>query len=154
MNDRKRATVTQQSDLLARQGKYAEAIISLVFELEGVSFVEIENLLSPYVDIEGVMAMCYPGQDNIILWHNINQRFLNIVKEAMNAKDALGNYKIALKPTQPLVYYVDGKVPDFPIAKSIRQYKQEHWLPMTFSPLKKAKEDMVLWRSRGYNTNE
>jgi|ERR1700726_3121430 len=108
--------------------QYAEKVISLISTRRTVSFIEIENMLSSHIDVKGNIAMCLPKYPTIVLWANMSQQFFDIMIEVLKTK------KVSPKSTDPLVYAMDGKLLKFPIAKSARQYKEEHWLPVVFNP--------------------
>jgi hypothetical protein len=112
----------------ARQGNYAQAIISLVQTRRGVSFVEITDLLEPYMEVQGQQALHLPDYPNLILWSGMSEAACTAIREAL----ATGT--IEYRPTSPLVYMIDGGFPDMPLAKSLRHYTVPHWVPVTLNP--------------------
>lgn len=112
----------------AEQEKYVEAIVSLIHTRRTVSFIEIEKLLSQYMDTEGSIALYHSSYPNILFWANMSQQFFDIMVEVFKTK------KVVPTPSNILVYAMDGKILKFPIAKRAMQYKKEHWLPVVFNP--------------------
>jgi hypothetical protein len=89
----------------------------------GISFSELSEIQG-FLSKNGEDGLWYGREDyNIFLW-------FNMTLEAGKIMDMLiDNQEIELKPTSFLVYLHDGKVPKIPIAKSVRKYKSERWLP-------------------------
>jgi hypothetical protein len=48
-------------------------------------------------------------------------------------KELLANGEIRAEPTNVMTYMIDGSVLQLPLAKSIRNYKERHWLPVVFN---------------------
>lgn len=42
---------------------------------------------------------------------------------------------VEVKPTSPLVYAIEGMLPQVPIAKQPRVYKSPRWLPVVLNPV-------------------
>lgn len=100
-----------------------EQILNIIQQLKGgVSFVQLEHR------IEGFSGdLMWGVEGNIFFWFSLSQEAINAL-ESLN-KEGL----IELKPTQLLVYLIDGAIPDAPIAKQHRKYKSPHWLPIVFN---------------------
>ena len=90
---------------------------------DGVSFVEIERLFSP-TEIKGELAMEF--KHNLIMWAGMNEKFCDAMRLLQKEK------KVAVTPTTVFVYMVDGGMLKLPIAKSARDYKEPHWVPVVF----------------------
>ena len=89
----------------------------------GLTFVELLQHL-PY--LKGDYTY-WVGDKNIIAW-------LGISEECVHAlQTLLVKNEIEVRSTAPLTYYIDGCALNMPLAKSNRQYKKPHWLPVTFS---------------------
>ncbi len=93
----------------------------------GISFVELQNLIGS--DAFGDYAICFPDDENLILWGNCSFDFFEAIWDLMSEK------VIVPHPTSVLTYHVDGRVPNLPIARSKPRngYKKPHWFPITFS---------------------
>lgn len=79
------------------------------------------------MEVEGDLAMFLPGHENIILWAGMSQPFFDAIAQA------LSTHLIETRPTQVMVYMADGGMLNMPVAKSLRQYKEPHWLPVAFN---------------------
>lgn len=88
----------------------------------GVSCVEIEEEF-------GRGEYIFELKTNTILWPTLRMDVIDGLLELHRTK------KMIIYPSQMLVYMIDGRVPQLPIAKSDRDYKSERWLPV------------VLWRT-------
>jgi hypothetical protein len=122
----------QYAELLS-QGKYVEAIIGYIKNTKGVTYAEIKDMLSPYIDTDGEWAIELPGYHNIIMWGGMSKEFIDI----MGAVQKTGQIECA--PTSPLTYIADGRMMRMPLAKQLRQYKELHWLPVVLNPKKKPR---------------
>ncbi len=97
--------MAEQPTIIALQaGNYIDAVAGFVSERGGVSFVELRDLLS-----------------------GMSTEFFQVIAEALRT------HRIETKPTQVLVYLIDGEALNMPLAKSLRQYKEPHWLPVAFN---------------------
>jgi hypothetical protein len=105
-------------DEYAREGNYAQAIISLVQTRRGESAVEITELLEPYMEVQGQQALHVPDYPNLILWSGMSEAACQAIRQALSTAT------IEYQPTAPLVYMIDGSFPDMPIARSLRHYKE------------------------------
>ncbi len=95
-------------------------ILGLVHDRGHVSFAEI----SQFVDHEGGdQALYYPNYENIVLWAGLSEETAKAIQYLLNGK------KIFIHPASELTYLADGRIPSFPTAKSLRQYKEPHWMP-------------------------
>jgi hypothetical protein len=103
------------------------AVEQLITQRSGVSFVEIERLLtSRGVETKGPHALVI-DKYNIALWAGMSERFVAV----MDAVQARKN--VSLKPTSCLVYLADGGMLRMPLAKRTRRYKELHWAPVVFN---------------------
>lgn len=63
---------------------------------------------------------------NVVIW-------VDMTREAVDAIETIiaeGKYEMV--PTTPLTYLIDGSMLKLPLAKSVRHYKKEHWVPTIF----------------------
>jgi hypothetical protein len=107
----------------------AEGVIKYVNERDYVTMAEIQKKLEgegfPVKGRKGLHANGYP---NILLWFDMSDEFCDVMQ-------------IVIKGTRramasPLSYIADGLYPSIPIAKNLRQYKTERWVPVCFRPKK------------------
>ncbi len=96
---------------------------------DGLTFVELLQYL-PY--LKGDFTY-WVGDKNTIAWIGVSQQCVEALQELVGS-DAMG-----LWPAQPFIYLIDGCALKFPVAKLNRTYKRPHWLPVTFSLLKRTK---------------
>jgi len=115
------------SEKSLEQARYVQMVIDFVSKRGGVTFVELQSLLESSMEVKGDLVIYVPGYENIILWAGISQEFFQVVTLALNS------HQIMMRPTQLLVYLVDGGALNMPIAKSARHYQTPHWLPVSFS---------------------
>lgn len=106
-----------------------QMVYEYVEEKGGVTFVELERLLSDEIEVEGDVALHSDTDPNILFWMNSSERFQKLVTEM------LAGDRLTMDPTQPLVYHVDGKVPSMDVVKQPPSdgYKEPRWLPVQFN---------------------
>ena len=101
----------------------------LVFDriCNGTSFVKIEEVfIENGFDFYGDLMLCTNNSAklNIFFWGGWNKEAVDIFHSAFSKSDA------RYIRTSYLLYYMDGKVPNSPIAKQFRKYKDWHWMPV------------------------
>ena len=93
----------------------------------GVSFVELEREFPG--EFEGQKhGMYLTDCDNVVLWEPVSLAMTGVLNSARD------NGRIVMKPASELVYFLEGKVFDLPVARKARRYATPRWLPVTFSP--------------------
>jgi hypothetical protein len=98
----------------------ANRIVSAVSKQDHISFVGLVEECGPEASGDCTLE----GKDNLILWFGVSEMFAEALKLACDRIDvALAN---------PFVYWVDGKVPNLPVAHQERAYQKPHWMPVTF----------------------
>lgn len=109
------------------KAKARKAVIELFRKTpNGVSFVEIERALEDAgINPKGSYALVN-DRLNVALWVNVTEEFIELYKELVTEGI------IRARPANPMIYFIDGKVPSLPIAKRIPNngYKELHWMPM------------------------
>ena len=116
-----------ESQTLAQQGKFKEAVAALVRETGGgVSFVEIVQLLDPYMPVQGDRQLTYPDHPTIVLWDEMSHEFCQLMLELVSEQI------LKCSPTEWLVYIADRMVLTLPLATELTQYQEPHWLPVVF----------------------
>ena len=108
-----------------------KAIFRYISKYEGVSFVELCNKIDGF---SGDLALVNKDYDNIVFWNGLSEE----AGEAIN--ELLKQGLIVIRPTNILVYIIDGKVPQLPVAKKLRQYKTLKWLPVALYTTKSYKK--------------
>lgn len=97
-------------------------IVDLLYKRgDGVSFAE----LSEIPNFSGDLCLELLDQDriNVCAWHKCSQGAIDLLSDM--TREGI----IEIRETDPLVYLLDGKRPQLPLAKKRRQYKKLHWLP-------------------------
>lgn len=109
-------------------------IIKFVKTHPGTSYVELERLFDDLkFDWKGDLAICESNNEMLIFWINWNRQAIEVIKELEKEK------RIIRKPCSALIYAIDGRLLNFPIAKQSVKYKHPHWLPMQFSVVRGGK---------------
>ena len=103
-----------------------DEILSYITQADHVSFVELQQRFSQCFD-GGSLALTLE-EYNIVLWIGFTQEGCKAMSELL--KDNL----IHFKPCSTLIYMVDGRLLNFPIAKRERKYKKPCWLPVVMRP--------------------
>lgn len=98
------------------------AILALVEELGGVSFVDLGRR------IEGFNGdrEYYLADTEIVIWGGMSPEAIESLNALMDEK------KIVPKDSNLLVYLIDGQTLRLPLAKGKRKYKTPHWAPIVF----------------------
>ena len=104
-----------------------EQLIEFILNKKSVSFANIDHFFQrKEVDYKGSQALTMTNYPTLVYWINWNKFATDVY---FYAEKKLGN-KIEMKPCSKLVYFADGRVPTLPIAKSLRNYKTDHWIPV------------------------
>lgn len=99
----------------------------------GISFAEINHFFEQQgVDYKGEQAISMPEHPSIIYWANWNEFAVNTFLYVLDKLEG----KLEMKSCSHLTYIIDGLLPSMPVAKSIRDYKQDRWLPVVMEVLK------------------
>jgi hypothetical protein len=108
-----------------------DAIIKYVENAKDwISFAELSQRIEGFKsDEEETAALFYPGHDNLLIWPNMSAAAVEAITEL------LAENKIRLQHGSPLSYLIDGATVKLPIAKSLRNYRTMHWLPMFIRPV-------------------
>lgn len=116
-----------ESQALTQQGKFKEAVAALVRETGGgVSFVEIAQLLEPYMPVKGDRQLTYPDHPMIVLWDGMSHEFCQLMQELVSEQN------LTCSPTEWLVYLADREMLTLPVATELTEYQEPHWLPVVF----------------------
>lgn len=97
------------------------------FSSRSISFVQLEEFFdSISYNYKGDYWFKYLDK-NIVIWSDWSLETIDLIR------DLLKEWKITLDPCDIFIYVVDGKCLDLPIAKTNRDFKNTHWLPMMIS---------------------
>ncbi|NOR62325.1 MAG: hypothetical protein GQ535_07530 [Rhodobacteraceae bacterium] len=97
-------------------------LLKLVREKGHVSFVEVARA---FPDEEGDISLVMNGYQNIVYWWGLSSNVATAIENLRAAK------KLFFVPSTPLLYAIDGVMSKMKIAKSLRQYKEPRWYPIT-----------------------
>jgi len=86
----------------------------------GVSFAELCRIEG----FEGDGQCLGIASKNIWFWFNLSTGAADALEKLIEEK------KIEFCPTTPLIYLIDGRIPNVPVAKQNRSYKKDRWLPV------------------------
>ena len=101
-----------------------DKILSYVKEHGNVSFAELERLLGDVA--HGDQAIGPAENKTLLYWGGMSAEFVDAVGELLDTG------QLVMKPASFLVYLVDSSIVSLPVAKSNRQYKKPHWMPIVF----------------------
>ena len=88
----------------------------------GISFAELSKRIEGF---NGEIAMTFSKKPNLVMWAGMSREAFDAMRELMEER------KISITSTTQLVYLIDGMSLQLPIAKRFKDYKKEHWLPVT-----------------------
>ncbi len=113
----------------AQKGDLRAAVIEYVNAQGSVTFVELQNYLSPYIEVRGEAELSLPNL-NLVLWAGVSDEFANFVQELWGDPDLVAD------GCSPMEYLWDGGALNLPIAKRPPKqgYKEPHWAPMVLRP--------------------
>lgn len=111
-------------------------IIKKIYRDDHVSFVEVERIFEKYqFDYRGDKTLHHEEYPHLIIWAGWNEEAVDLVA------DVLKQEAICLQTTHNLTYLIDGGGLSVPIAKGIKNYKKDHWLPMVLRPESKCRKN-------------
>lgn len=110
-----------------------------------VSFAEIQDRFG-----KGDMGLSFGKYEHLWYWQGLTQETVEALIELGNEK------KILLYPTTYLVYLCDGAIPVMPIAKQVKDYKIDHWVPVVIWRTENIRrqlkpKDRKLYKNAGYD---
>jgi hypothetical protein len=116
---------TAASTTIVAPQSLADAILSIVFKFDWVSFAELPRRLTEigHDDTRGNATIELPG--DIILWAGYSMVMVDAICQLLEER------RLFAHPASPLTYLVDGGMVTLPIAKQppVGGYRTPHWLP-------------------------
>jgi len=109
----------------AVEAAYARAI-SLVRSKRAVSLAELERKLKNIIPTGGDREIVLDGL-NIVLWDNASPAFTEVAERILRLPET------QIETCSTLIYLIDGRGLQLPVAKRIRAYKRPRWLPICFT---------------------
>lgn len=99
--------------------KLEEKVVDYIKKVGGgVSFVEISQM-----DEGPDKTYSLELYDNLIVWPTLSEEMSKALQNLIATR------RVQINPTPILTYFIDGAVPDFPLAKRAKSYKAPRWLP-------------------------
>jgi hypothetical protein len=108
-----------------------DELVEFITARDNVSFVELERWLEEHgVSARGEIELSLTDVPNLVLWTHMSDRFAEIVE------DLRTDGRVMLEPSHFLVYFIDGRVPGYPVARRPPKqgYRNPHWAPVVFKP--------------------
>jgi hypothetical protein len=100
------------------------AILEFIRKRPTTTFANLDREIPGFA---GDQAMFQPAFPNVILWPAVSGEAIQALNELLQERE------IVMQPASQLSYFIDGKRPALPIAKGLKPYKSERWLPVCFS---------------------
>lgn len=103
-------------------------VFNFIQKHPGTTFIELERLFEEHnFPYKGEKSITNGENENLIMWVDWNEQAISTISELLSEN------KITAKHSENLVYLIDGKALNLPIAKSVRNYKKLRWLPIVFN---------------------
>lgn len=99
-------------------------ILQYVQKRPGATFAELRRDIAGF---NGEFDMRLNEFESIVLWTQMSSDAVH----ALN--DLLHEQSLFMIPTPYLTYLADGACLNYPIAKSVRNFKKPRWLPVVFT---------------------
>lgn len=107
-------------------------ILEYIKDNDGTTFVEIEHIFEQNeFDYKGDLTLCSKAYPTLIFWDGWNQNAINILDELLD------NELVVRQSASTMIYYIDGKVLNMPIAQHYKKRVHDAWYPIAFSINKK-----------------
>lgn len=113
----------------ARKGDLRGAVVKFVGSERSVTFVQLQEFLSPYMEVKGEATLAFDHL-NLVLWSGVSEEFADFVRTLQGVPD------LVLDACSPYVYIMDGSALNMPIAERppANGYKEPHWAPTVLKP--------------------
>jgi hypothetical protein len=102
-------------------------VLRYVQEKGDVSFAELENTFRGFSD-PGDEGCAFEIGNNLILWTGMSREAFNLIEGLFLEK------AIDFRTSSHLVYLLNGRTLNLPLAKQRKSYKDPRWLPVTICP--------------------
>ena len=90
--------------------------------------VSFPELMRAVPDSAGERMLCHENHPNLVLWKSMSQPFADAIQLLLSEGE------IVFRPIRGLevftVHAADRGFLDYPVAKRIKNYATEHWLPV------------------------
>ena len=111
-----------------------EEVLKFIKIHDQTSYVELEELFEQIgFNYRGKYAVgAVSAESHLITWSGWNAEAFNILSELLAEK------LIEQVSVHPVIYFLDGEGLTLPVAKTAKNYKKPHWLPVAFNACKKG----------------
>lgn len=105
-----------------------QELYGFIREHDATSFVELENVFKRIgYDYKGEREIGIKSLGNVALWSGWSSDAVQAFDNVMRLPD------VNISTASPIIYLMDGAVPQLPVAKREQSYKHPHWLPIVFT---------------------
>ena len=110
----------------------AQAVLDYIRAQDWVTYVEIEKVLAPYIQVAGEGDIEMGDFANVALWGGVSRAFVDTVNEVLRTQ------LVCRQPVSVMRYLLDGTYLTLPLAKRLRDYAKPRWLPVCFRPIERC----------------
>lgn len=106
--------------------KTRKLVVDYIRRHPGTSFIELERLFDANgIDWRGPYALCWPGHPSIVMWNGWNTEATRFLSDMFsdNILDLRYDRNVIMS------YVADGGVLNLPVARDIRDYASDRWMP-------------------------
>lgn len=107
------------------EGELCEQVFQRIKMHEGVTFAELEKTFPE--EFKGDYCLSLPGYDTMVMWINMSEAMTDAIAYLIRSK------LVTVSSTSHMTYLIDGAFLKMPIARKAYNYKDPHWVPVTFS---------------------
>jgi hypothetical protein len=111
---------------LGKMGDIEGAILQFVEHRDWVSFPELQNHFSSFMETNGNYELSLGNDWNLVIWSGISQELGDTVLKLIREK------RLFYHPADTLTYFIDGGILKLPLATRPPKggYKKPHWVPV------------------------
>lgn len=113
--------------VLVETSSRADRLLAYVREHPGCSFAEIAWAIDGFQAPRGEGGYVVELRPNMGIWFGLTKEWCEAVLSLTDAR------KIRFRPTSLLVYIAGGWVPQYPVAKQLRDYATMRWVPVVIT---------------------
>jgi len=110
---------------------WEKEIINFTSKMGDITYLELLSFLGEKSkDTKSIWSNEY---DNILFYNGLSEKLVNIIIKLVNEE------KLFMQPTSWVTYLTFAgpiTIPNIPIAKSQRNYKKPHWIPVVFRTIR------------------
>lgn len=120
---------------LAKKGKIEEAIIVLLEKKKALSLSALQDLLAPYMEVEGDSPLYRTQDENIRIWERTSLELATLIIKLTNEDKILMPQGI-----EYAAFYAedDPRKPKYPLMDENDKVTSKHWLPTIIKQSKLA----------------